>query len=144
MQGFPALRKAVTTHVRYDIFHMCMTSPISYSHVTRLSHHSVRLMNERQTLHYFQSKVVCRNLFALWLLKHRKIAIAYRQWRSNLPRRKRNQNMKRKNRKLHIHVFGNGISRGWERESTTEWFTKGRFWPCTWKISSVGKDQFNN
>ena len=105
MQGFPALRKAVTTHVKYDIFHMCMISPIGCLHVTRLSRHPVRLMNEWQTLHYFQSRVVCRNLFALWLLKHWKIPIAYRQWRSNLPRRKRNQNMKRKNWKLHIQCL---------------------------------------
>ena len=29
IQGFLALRKAVTTHVKYNIFHMCMISPIS-------------------------------------------------------------------------------------------------------------------
>ena len=35
--------------------------------------------------HHSQSKVVtvCRNFFGLWLLKHWKIRIAYRQWRSH-------------------------------------------------------------
>ena len=64
IQGFPALRKAVTTHVKKDpFFHVCLISPISCWHVTRLSRHSVRLMNERQNLHYSRSKVVCQNLF---------------------------------------------------------------------------------
>ena len=64
IQGFPALRKTVTTHVKKDpFFHVCLISPISCWHVTRLSRHSVRLMNERQNLHYSRSKVVCQNLF---------------------------------------------------------------------------------
>ena len=39
---------------------------------TRPSRHSVRLLNERQSPHHSQSKVVtvCRNFFGLWLLKH--------------------------------------------------------------------------
>ena len=49
------------------------------------SRHSVRLFNERQSPHHSQSKVVtvCRNFFGLRLLKHWKIRIAYRQWRSH-------------------------------------------------------------
>ena len=69
-----------------------------------------------------------------------KIRIAYRQRRSNFPRRGR----KRKIGKCVFSGFGNDISRGWERKSTTERFATGRSWPCTWKISFVGKDQFNN
>ena len=72
--------------IRY-FFILCLKSPKSCWHVTRLSRHSVRLMNERRSLHHTQFKVVCRNLFGLWLLKHWKIRIAYRQWRSNFPRR---------------------------------------------------------
>ena len=34
-------------------FHVCLISPISCSHVTCLSRHSVRLMNERQSLHRY-------------------------------------------------------------------------------------------
>ena len=40
--------------------------------------------------------------------------------------------------------FGNGISHTWEQKSTTGRFATGRFWLCTWKISSVSKDQVNN
>ena len=69
-----------------------------------------------------------------------KIRIAYRQGRSNFPRRGR----KRKIGNCVFSDFGNDISRGWERKSTTERFATGRSWPCTWKISFVGKDHFNN
>ena len=79
IQGFPALRKSVTTHVKKcDIF------PRVFDIGNQLlSRHSLSLMNERQSLHHSQSKVVCRNLFGLWLLKHWKIRIAFRKWRSN-------------------------------------------------------------
>ena len=40
--------------------------------------------------------------------------------------------------------FGSGISLGWERKSTAERFASRRFWPCTRKISSIGKDQVNS
>ena len=73
-------------------------------------------------------------------IKHWKIRIAYRQWHSNFPRRGR----KRKTGNYVFSGFGNGISRGWEQKSTTEIFATGRFWPCTWNIFFVGKDQFNN
>ena len=55
-----------------------------------------------------------------------------------------NQNTKRKTESYVFSGFDNGISRGWERQSTTGRFAAGLFWPCTWKISSVGKDQLNN
>ena len=54
---------------------------------------------------------------------------------------------KMRKEKTESHVFsgfGNGISCGWERKSTTRRFATSRFWPCTWKISSDGKVQFNN
>ena len=75
-----SLEKAVTAHVKnIVIFHVCLISPVSCWHVTRLSRHLVRLINERQSLHHSQSKVFCRNFFGLWLLKHW-------QWRSIFPR----------------------------------------------------------
>ena len=55
-----------------------------------------------------------------------------------------NQNTKRKTESYVFSGFDNGISRGWERQSTTGRFAAGLFWPCTWKISTVGKDQLNN
>ena len=58
IQGFPALRKAVTTHVKkYRIFSRV---PISCLHVTRLWRHSVRLMNEQQSLNDSQHELFVR------------------------------------------------------------------------------------
>ena len=108
----------------------------------RLLRLAVRLMNEGWILHHSQSKVVYRDFFGLWLLKHWQIRNAYRQQRLNFPRRGGKQNQKTES-----YVFsglGNDISHGWERKLTTGRFATGRFWPCTWKISSVGKDQAND
>ena len=55
---------------------------------------------------------------------------------------KENRCAKRKTESYVFSGFGNGISRGWERKSTTGRFATGRFWPFTWKIS-VGKDKVN-
>ena len=57
---------------------------------------------------------------------------------------KENQTKKRKTESFVFSGFGNCISRDWERKSTTGRFSTGRFWLCTWKISSVGKDKVNN
>ena len=55
IQGFLALGKAVTTHVKkYRIFSRVL----------------VRLMNEQQSLHDSQYKVVYRNFLGLCRLKH--------------------------------------------------------------------------
>ena len=114
--------------------------------LTRHSHFApLGFVNERRSLHHPQSKVICRNFLGLRQLKHWKIRITYRQWQSSFSTRGRKPKYGKKNRKLfEFSGFGNGISRGWERKPTTERFTTGRFWPYTWKISSVGRDQFNN
>lgn len=85
-QGFLALRKAVTTHVKKItiIFYFYANQLLTrHSH----SRHSVRLINEWQSLHSSRSIVVCRNFLGLWLLKHWNIRIAYRQRRLKFPRR---------------------------------------------------------
>ena len=52
IQRFPALRKTVTTHVKkYRIFSCVLIQPISRLYVTRPWRHSVRLINERQSLY---------------------------------------------------------------------------------------------
>ena len=81
IQGFPALRKAITSQVKkYNIF----SGVFDFWHITcLLCYHS-------------QSKVVCQNFFRLWLLKHWKICIAGRQWHSNFPIRGRNKMWKEK------------------------------------------------
>ena len=59
LQGFPALRKAVTTNVKkYNIFWRVFDIANQLLNVTRL--YSVRLINEL-------SKIVCWNVFGLWL-----------------------------------------------------------------------------
>ena len=85
------------------------------------------------------SLVVCWNFIGSWLLKHWKVRIVYRQWRSNFPRGKENQNTKRKTESYVLFCFDNGISRRWE--STTRRFATSCFFLCTWKTSSVGKDR---
>ena len=58
IQEFPALRKAVTTHVKKcRMFSRVLIYPISCLHVTRLWRHSVRLMKEQQSLHDSQLQV---------------------------------------------------------------------------------------
>ena len=54
---------------------------------------------------------------------------------------KENQNTKKS---YVFSGFGNGFSRGWERKSITGGFAAGRFWPCTRKVSPVGKDLVKN
>ena len=102
IQGFPALRKAVTTYVKkYRIF-----SRVWYRQSAAERHSPSALlrwlMNERQSRHHSQSKVVWRNFFGLWLLNTKKIGIANRQWRSNFPRRGRKPKNEKKTRKLRI------------------------------------------
>ena len=55
-----------------------------------------------------------------------------------------NQNTEIKPKDTLFNGFGSGISLGWERKSTAGRFASRRFWPCTRKISSIGKDQVNN
>ena len=73
-----------------------------------------------------------------------RIMAAYRQWRSNFPRRERKPKYGKKTDSYVFSGFVYGISRGWEKKLTTIGLVTGRFWPCTWKISSVGEDQVNN
>ena len=73
----------------------------------------------------------------------KKIRIADGQWGSNFPRREKKPIYKRKTESYVFSGFGVSISLGWEWKSTTGRFATGRFWPFTWKTSSVGKDKVN-
>ena len=106
IQGFPALRKAVTTHLKkYGIFSRVFD--IANQLLTPHPRHSVKLMNERQSLHHSQSKVVCQNFFRLWLLK--KINNPYRLITDSdvqtFPRSRRKPKYEKKNRKTLVMVF---------------------------------------
>ena len=110
---------------------MCLISPISCWHITRLSRHSVRMMDERSSVRIFPD-YGCYNT---------EKSVLYRQRRSNFSRR---QCPKRKTDSYVVSGCDNGISRGWERKSMAERLVTGRVWPCTWKMSSVGKDLVKN
>ena len=57
-QGFPAPRNTVTTHVKkISYFFTCVDIVNQLLNVTRLTRHSVRLMNERQNLRGSQYKL---------------------------------------------------------------------------------------
>ena len=81
---------------KYDIFHVSSISPVSCGHVTRLSRHSVRSMNEWQGVHHSQSKVVRRNFLGIWLLKllkdsYRQQTVTFEifyKWKKTKPRKK--------------------------------------------------------
>lgn len=45
------MKKKKKEKKKKTFFHACLISPISYCHVSRLSHHSCRLMNEQQSLY---------------------------------------------------------------------------------------------
>ena len=119
LQGFPALRKAVTTHSkRYCIFSRVYN--IANQLLTRHSPFApLGLVNERRSFHHSQSKVVCRICFGLWLLKHWKTRVAFRQWRSSFSRRGRKPKYGKKYESYEFSGFSNGIYQGWERKSTT-------------------------
>ena len=96
---------------KYNIF-----TPISCWYVAGLLCSSVRLMNGQQSLHDSQYKAVCLKFYRLWLPKHWKIPIAYRQWHSNFPRKVRKPNTERKTKSYIFSGFGNGISCSWEQK----------------------------
>ena len=54
-----------------------------------------------------------------------------------------NQYTERKTESYVFSGFSVSISLGWEWKSTTGRFSTSRFWPFTWKTSSVGKDKVN-
>ena len=129
----------IYSHLFTLIFHVCLISPISYWHVTRLSRHSYMLMNEWKNPHHSQSKVVCRTFLGLWVLKHSKIYItAGRQWLLKFPRRGRNTES------YLLSGFGNGIFRGLERKSTSGRFATSQVWLCTWINFGSRQGKVNN
>ena len=59
-QGFPALRKAIATHMKKILYFFMCVDIANQLHVTRLWRHSVRLMDEWQSLHDSQYKLFVR------------------------------------------------------------------------------------
>ena len=146
--GFPALRKAVkNTSEKIRYFFTCVSwkrliSPISCWYVFAfcatpsgwwMNGKAFTILNRKSFFGIFPDcsfKKIMKN--------------PYRLPTVTFIEGEENQNTKRKTESYVFSGFDYGISRGWERQSTTGRFAAGLFWPCTWKISSVGKDQLNN
>ena len=116
-------------------FHVCLIKPI-----TSLAFHATRpgwwINGERFTkVHLIQGRL--SEFFWIMVAKTLKIRFSFKQWRSNFSRWGWKRKQGKKYESYQSSGFGNGISRGWERKSTTERFAPGRFWPCTWKISFI-------
>ena len=144
IQGFPALRKAVTTHVKkYRIFSTCVD--IANQLLTRHSPLAPLGQIDKWTAKplRFSIQIVCKSFLELWRLNTKKIHIAERLWVQTFLEWEWNHYTTRKTESYIFSGFGVSISLGWELKSTTGRFATGRFWPFTWKTSSVGKDKVN-
>ena len=141
LQFISSLGKAVTTYAKkYDTFsrlfniaNQLLTCHLPFAPLSQV-------YKWWQSPHHSQSKVVCRNFFGLWLLKTKKFVLLTDSDIQTRLKGKENKNAKIKTESYVFSGFGNGISRGWERKSTFGRFATDWFWPCTWKISFVGKD----
>ena len=117
--GFPALRKAVTTHVkRYDIFSRVFD--IANQLLARHSPFSPLCWVDEWTVKPWPFSIQGRlsEFLGLWLLKNWKSVLfadtdvqTFLEWEEN-------QSTKRKTKSYAFSGFGNGISRVWEQKST--------------------------
>ena len=144
MQGFSALRKAVTTHVKkydivssvFDIANQLLTIHSPFAPLGQVDEWTVKpspFSIQGRLSEWFFRIMAAKTLKSPYCLQT--------EWRSNFSRR---QCPERKTDSYVFSGFNNGIFHGWQRESTTGRFLTGWFWPCTWKISSVGKDWVEN
>ena len=89
----------------------------------------------------FSIQVVCRSFSRIMAAK-KSVSLADNEVQTFLEREE-NQHTKRKTESFVFSGFGVSISLVWEWKSTTERFATNRFWPFTWKTSSVGKGKVN-
>ena len=130
-------REKIYTHI-YMLIH-----PISCLHVNRLWCHSVRLMNERKAFTILSRRCFSElsRIMAAKTLK-KTVSLTDNEVKTFLEEEE-NQYAKRKTESCVFSGFGVSISLGWEWKSTIGRFATGRYWPFTWKTSSVGKDKDN-
>ena len=131
IEGFPALRKAETTHVKkYRIFsHVDIANQLLTRHLPLASLGQVD-----------EWKAKPSRIRAAKTLKN---PYRWQTMRFKLLEGEKNQYTKRKTENYVFGGFGVGISLGWEWKSTNGRFATGRFLPFTWKTSSVGKNKVN-
>ena len=140
LQGFPALRKVVTTHVRkYCIFSTCVD--IANQLLTR--HFFVRLMNERQSFHDSQY-----NLFVerSRIMAAKTLKIPYRWLTSRFKlfyRGKKTNILKEKLKVTYSVALVLAFLSAENENRRLEDLSLADFGRLPWKTSSVGKDKVN-
>ena len=140
IQRFPALRIAVTTHVkRYRIFSRV---DIANQLLTRHSPLAPLGQVDEWTANpsRFLMQVVCLENPRIKAAKTLRNTYCLQTVRFKLLQKGKNQYTKRKTGSYAFSGFGVSISLSWEWKSTTRRFVTGWFWPLTWK-TSVGKDK---
>ena len=100
-------------------------------------------MNERQSLHDSQYKGSLPELSRVVAAKKLKNPYRWQTVKFKLFYKGKNQYTKTKTESYVFNGFAVDIFRGWEWKSTTGRFATDRFWPFTWKTSSVGEDKVN-
>ena len=140
IQGFLALRKAITTHSKkYDIFWLVFdiatqlkTGHSLFAPLGKIDESPCSIQGRLPEFFRIIATKTLKNPYHLQTVTFKFLE------------GEENQNTERKTKSCVFSGFGNGISRGSEQKSTTCRFAAGRFWPYTWKIPSVGKDKVNN
>ena len=127
IQGYLALGKTVTTHVKkYTPIYTCWyTQSAAYTSLAFGATRSGWWMNAKPKTKTKKTVSLTDNEVKTFLEEEE------------------NQYAKRKTESCVFSGFGVSISLGWEWKSTIGRFATGRFWPFTWKTSSVGKDKDN-
>ena len=147
IQGFPALRKAVTTHVKkISYFSTCVDMP-NYL-LTRHSPLALLVQVDEWTAKSSRFSITSclLELSRIMAAKTLKNPYHWQIWGSEVQtflEEEENQYTKGKTESCAFSGFGVSIFLGWEWKSTTGRFATNRFWPFTWKTSSVGKDKVN-
>ena len=139
IQGFPALRIAVTTHVkRYRIF-----SRVDIANQLLTRHSSLAPLDQvdewTANPSRFLMQVVCLENPRIVAAKTLRNTYCWQTLRFKLFQKGKKTNiLKEKPDGTLISGFGVSISLGWEWKLTTRRFITGWFWPFTWN-TSVGK-----
>ena len=146
IQGFPALRKAQTIHVKkIRCFFTCLwysQSAANTSHAFRATRSGWWMNGEALTI---LNPWLFVRIFSDYgcLNTEKSVSLTDIDFQSFVEAVEKPK-YEEKTESYEFSYFDNGISRGRERISTTGRFATGRFWLCPWKTSSFGKDWLNN
>ena len=131
IQGFPALRKAITSQVKkYNIFSGVFDLLISCWHITCLLY--VLPFSIQGCLSEFFQIVAAKTLKNLYRWQTVTLKLSYKR---------KKQNVKRKTKSYVFSGFGNEISCGWKWKSNTGRFATGWFYALYLFISICCESQ---